>query len=176
MTKKASLFDEWVCGNNQLLISSSKEIANAVSHLEECGPRGIDAMSRSGTVAVLLPTTAYVLRLRPPPVRQMIAAGVCVALGSDFNPNAFCYAMPTVMNLACVLFRMSMPEALVAATLHAAHSLGRGRTHGAIAVGRMADFVVLNKRNWEHLIYRMSAHQSIISYVIKNGKIVYERK
>ncbi|KAL3078253.1 hypothetical protein niasHS_012140 [Heterodera schachtii] len=150
--------------------------ANAVSHLEECGPRGIGAMSRSGTVAVLLPTTAYVLRLRPPPVRQMIAAGVCVALGSDFNPNAFCYAMPTVMNLACVLFRMSMPEALVAATLHAAHSLGRGRTHGAIAVGRMADFVVLNKRNWEHLIYRMSAHQSIISYVIKNGKIVYERK
>uniref|UniRef100_A0A914I9X8 imidazolonepropionase n=1 Tax=Globodera rostochiensis TaxID=31243 RepID=A0A914I9X8_GLORO len=145
------------------------------SHLEECSPEGIRALSRSGTVAVLLPTTAYVLRLRPPPVREMIRAGVCLAVGSDFNPNAFCYAMPTVMNLACVQFRMTMPEALVSSTLHAAHSLGRGQTHGAIAVGRVADFVVLNKRNWEHLIYRMSAHHSIVSHVIKNGIIVYEK-
>jgi imidazolonepropionase len=64
----------------------------------------------------------------------MIAEGVCIALGSDFNPNAFCYSMPTVMNLACVLFGLSMPEALVAATLHSAKSLGRGKTHGAISV------------------------------------------
>lgn len=86
------------------------------------------------TLQVLLPTTAYVLRLRAPPARALLRAGCCVALGSDFNPNAFCYAMPTVMNMACVLFGMSMPEALVAATLHAAHSVSRGRTHGALAV------------------------------------------
>jgi len=116
-----------------------------------------------------------VLKLKSPPVRAMIEAGVCVALGSDFNPNAYCFAMPTVMNLACVLFGFSMPEALVAATLHAAHSLGRGHTHGAISVGRVADFVVLNIPKWEHIIYRFAAHQMIISHVIKSGKIVYEK-
>ena len=67
--------------------------AHAVSHLEEVSPEGIAAMARSGTVAVALPTTAYMLRLRPPPVRDMIAAGVAVGLGSDFNPNAHCLAM-----------------------------------------------------------------------------------
>lgn len=108
--------------------------ATAASHLEEVSEAGVQALAASGTVAVLLPSTAYILRLRPPPARRLVEAGVPVALGSDFNPNAHCLAMPMIMHLACVLFRLSMPEALVAATLNAAHSLGRGRTHGAIAV------------------------------------------
>ena len=46
-----------------------------------------------GTIGVLLPTTAYILRLKPPPARQMIKQGMAIALGSDFNPNAHCLAM-----------------------------------------------------------------------------------
>ena len=67
--------------------------ARAISHLEEVSDAGIAAMAKSGTVAVVLPTTAYMLRLSPPPVRNMIEAGVAVALGSDFNPNAHCLSM-----------------------------------------------------------------------------------
>ena len=67
--------------------------AEAMSHLEEVSDAGIKAMSEAGTVAVLLPTTAHILRLTPPPARKMIEAGVPVALGSDFNPNAFCNSM-----------------------------------------------------------------------------------
>ncbi len=67
--------------------------ATAISHLEEVSQEGILAMARSGTVAVILPTTAYILRLSPPPVRQMLTRGVAVALGSDFNPNAYCMSM-----------------------------------------------------------------------------------
>ena len=67
--------------------------ARAMSHLEEVSDEGIEAMSKSSTVAVILPSTAYILRLRPPPVRRMIDRGVAVALGSDFNPNAHCLAM-----------------------------------------------------------------------------------
>jgi len=51
---------------------------------------------------------------------------------------------PTVMNLACVMLGMSMPEALIAATLNAAASLGRGNTHGAIQKGRVGDFIIIN--------------------------------
>lgn len=72
--------------------------AQAMSHLEEISPEGIDAMARNSSVAVILPTTAYLLRLKPPPVRKMIDHGVPVALGSDFNPNAFCLSMVETSN------------------------------------------------------------------------------
>ncbi|GBN96811.1 putative imidazolonepropionase, partial [Araneus ventricosus] len=67
--------------------------AKAIAHLEEISTHGMLAMAQSGTVAVVLPTTAYMLRLRPPPVKRMIEVGVPIALGTDFNPNAFCYSM-----------------------------------------------------------------------------------
>jgi len=70
--------------------------ARAISHLEEVSDAGVKAMADAGTIAVLLPTTAYMLRLKSPPARQMIDAGVTVALGSDFNPNAHCLAMVPV--------------------------------------------------------------------------------
>ena len=71
----------------------------AISHLEEISPDGIDAMAETGSVAVILPTTAYILRLRPPPVREMIDRGVIVALGTDFNPNAFCLTMVMLLHI-----------------------------------------------------------------------------
>lgn len=67
--------------------------AEAMSHLEEISPAGIASMADKSSVAVILPTTAYLLRLKPPPVRDLIDQGVPVALGSDFNPNAYCLAM-----------------------------------------------------------------------------------
>jgi imidazolonepropionase len=71
----------------------------AISHLEEISDEGIAAMAKSGSVGVVLPTTAYILRLKPPPVRKMIEAGMAVALGSDFNPNAYCFAMVKIVCL-----------------------------------------------------------------------------
>lgn len=67
--------------------------ATAMSHLEEVSDQAIQKMAEVGTVATILPTTAYLLHLKPPPVRQMISSGVAVALGTDFNPNAYCLSM-----------------------------------------------------------------------------------
>ena len=91
-------------------------------------------MAEAGSVGVILPTTAYILRLKHPPVRAMLDHGMIVALGSDFNPNAHCVSMALVMHLACVNLRLSLNEALAAATINSAHSLGRSRTHGSIEV------------------------------------------
>ena len=77
--------------------------ADAISHLEEISDEGIVAMAKSRSVAVILPTTAYILRLKSPPVRQMIDQGVIVALGTDFNPNAFCLSMVSFIWLYVVL-------------------------------------------------------------------------
>ncbi|XP_037779853.1 probable imidazolonepropionase isoform X2 [Penaeus monodon] len=150
--------------------------AEAMSHLEEVSEEGIEAMARAGTVGVLLPTTAHILRLPPPPARAMIDAGVPVALGTDFNPNAFCLSMPLVMHLACVILKMSLSEALTAATLHAAHSLRKAHAHGSIEPGKYADLVIVDSPRWEHLVYQLGGTDHIISHVIKAGAVVHERK
>ncbi|XP_058841992.1 probable imidazolonepropionase [Acipenser ruthenus] len=120
-------------------------------------------MARAKSSAILLPTTAYILRLKQPRARDMLDAGVIVALGSDFNPNAYCCSMPMVMHLACVNMKMSMKEALAAATINAAYSLGKSHTHGSLEVNK-----------WEHLIYQFGGHQELIQFVIVKGKVVYE--
>ncbi|KAM3859117.1 putative imidazolonepropionase [Diretmus argenteus] len=148
--------------------------ALAISHLEEVTDQGIAAMAKAKTAAVLLPTTAYILRLPQPRARDMLEAGVIVALGSDFNPNAYCCSMPVVMHLACVNMRMSMPEALAAATINAAYALGRSHTHGSLEVDKYGDLLVLNTTRWEHLIYQLGGHQELIRYVVIKGNVVYD--
>ncbi|XP_068234016.1 probable imidazolonepropionase [Palaemon carinicauda] len=150
--------------------------AEVMSHLEEISEEGIAAMAKAGSVGVLLPTTAYILRLTPPPARAMIDAGVPVALGTDFNPNAFCLSMPLVMHLACVTMKMSLAEALTASTLHAAHSLRKAHLHGSIEPGKVADLVVVDAPRWEHLVYQFGGADHVISHVIKNGKVSHCRK
>uniref|UniRef100_A0A672SK25 imidazolonepropionase n=1 Tax=Sinocyclocheilus grahami TaxID=75366 RepID=A0A672SK25_SINGR len=148
--------------------------ALAISHLEEVTDDGIAAMAKAKTSAVLLPTTAYILRLSPPRARDMLDAGVIVALGSDFNPNAYCCSMPMVMHLACVLMKISMPEALAASTINAAYALNRSHTHGSLEIGKQGDLVIINAPRWEHLVYQFGGHQELIRYVIIKGEIVYE--
>ncbi|KAM8883897.1 putative imidazolonepropionase [Synchiropus picturatus] len=148
--------------------------ALAISHLEEVTDEGITAMAKSKTAAVLLPTTAYILRLPQPRARDMLEAGVIVALGSDFNPNAYCCSMPIVMHLACVNMKMSMSEALAAATINAAYALGRSHTHGSLEVDKHGDLLVINATRWEHLIYQLGGHQELIRYVIIKGNIVHQ--
>mmetsp|Transcript_54201 Transcript_54201/g.62048 ORF Transcript_54201/g.62048 Transcript_54201/m.62048 type:complete len:131 (-) Transcript_54201:24-416(-) len=129
-------------------------------------------MAEENVLAVVLPTTHYLLHLKNPPVREMIEGGVPVALGTDFNPNAFCLSMPMTMNLACVNYRMTMNEALVAATLNSAASMNRSTTHGSIEVGKFGDFVILDTAKWEHVIYQIA--DPPITTVIKNGSVVHQ--
>ena len=146
--------------------------ALAISHLEELSERGIKAMADAEVIGVLLPTTAHLLRLKLPPARAMIEAGVPVALGSDFNPNAHCMSMPFVMNLACVTMRLTMEEALAAATINAAASMNRERTHGSLEVGKFGDMVVLSTPDWRHLVYEMV--NPPLAMVIKSGTVVHK--
>jgi len=105
----------------------------------------------------------------------MLDEGVIVALGSDFNPNAYCFSMPVVMHLACVNMRMSMPEALAAATINAAYALGKSHTHGSLEVGKQGDLIIINSSRWEHLIYQFGGHHELIEYVVAKGKVIYKK-
>uniref|UniRef100_A0A1A8H3F9 Probable imidazolonepropionase n=1 Tax=Nothobranchius korthausae TaxID=1143690 RepID=A0A1A8H3F9_9TELE len=114
------------------------------------------------------------MKMLEPRARDMLDAGVIVALGSDFNPNAYCCSMPIVMHLACVNMRMSMSEALAAATINAAFALGRSHTHGSLEVNKHGDLLILNATRWEHLIYQLGGHQETIRYVVIKGSVVYD--
>lgn len=72
------------------------------SHLECISEEGMRLMAENKSVAVLLPTTAWIMHLTPPPARKMIEMNVPVAVASDYNPNAYCMSMPFVMNVPAV--------------------------------------------------------------------------
>ena len=127
--------------------------AASVAHLEKLNAKGIAAMAEHDVVGVLLPTTAFLLRLTPPPARSMIEGGVPVAIGTDFNPNAPTCSMPAVMNLACVTMRLTMEEALVASTINSAAAIGVAEKVGSIEVGKRGDFLLLSTPVWEHIVY-----------------------
>lgn len=145
--------------------------AHAVSHLEHITDEGIAAMAKVSSAAVLLPTTAYVLRIAPPPARRIIEGGVPVALGSDFCPNAHSMSMPFTMNLACVSMKMTVNEALVASTINAAYSIGLSDVCGSISAGKYADLVLLDAPQWEHIVYQMV--DPPIETVFKSGTVIH---
>lgn len=125
----------------------------SADHLEYLSEAGIAAMARAGTVAVLLPGAYYVLKeTRKPPVAAMRAAGVPLAVATDLNPGTSpMRSLRLAMNLACVLFGLSVEEALRGVTVHAARALGlvdRGR----LAPGCRADLWISRERPAE-LVY-----------------------
>ena len=147
--------------------------ARHVSHLECVSRAGMIAMSKAGVAAVLLPTTAYLLRLTAPPVREMIDNHkIIVALGSDFNPNAYCYSMAAVMNHAVIYYRMTLDEALVAATINSAYAINKSHQVGSLEVGKKADLVLIKGDNWKRIIYQMGESKDLIQAVIKGGNLV----
>jgi imidazolonepropionase len=113
-------------------------------HLEYVDEDGIRAMAFAGTIAVLLPGAFYFLReQQKPPVEQLRAAGVPMAVASDLNPGTSPLAsIRLAMNMASVLFGLTPEESLAGATREAARALGRGDRLGTLEVGKQADFLV----------------------------------
>jgi imidazolonepropionase len=132
----------------------------------------MQAMAQANTVAVLLPGTTFGLgKTNFADGRAFIEENVPVALGSDLNPGTcWCESMPFIIALACRYEKLTPAEALVAATINAAYSLGIADRVGSLAPGKLADILIADVPDYRHLAYRFGTNP--IERVIKRGKIV----
>ena len=120
-----------------------EEGALSVDHLERAGAPEIEALRGSTTIPTLLPGAAFFLGMDYPPARAMIAAGLPVALASDYNPGSSPSGnMRMVMSLGSIRMRMTPTEALNAATINGAAAMGISHDFGSITVGKVANFFI----------------------------------
>lgn len=120
-----------------------EEGALSVDHLERAGAPDIEALRGSTTIPTLLPGAAFFLGMDYPPARAMIAAGLPVALASDYNPGSSPSGnMRMVMSLGSIRMRMTPTEALNAATINGAAAMGISHDFGSITVGKVANFFI----------------------------------
>ena len=129
--------------------------AISADHLEHASEAGIAAMADAGVVAVSLPLATMYLGQSPMPARRFIAAGVPVAVATDFNPGSAPSAhLPLALTLACTMQRMTPAEALKGATIYAARAVGLESEIGSIEPGKRADFVVIDAPSVDHWLYQ----------------------
>lgn len=147
--------------------------AVSADHLEYASAAGIEALARAGTCGILLPAATFFLMLdASPPGRRLIDAGVPVVVATDFNPGSCpSESMGAAVWFACLTARLTVDEAITAATLNAAHSLRRAADIGSLEPGKRANLVVHAIPNRYHLVYRFGT--SRIASVIANGKLAW---
>jgi len=131
--------------------------ALSADHIEHLDGDGIAAMRRAGTVAVLLPGAFYFTRdTTLPPIAELRAAGVPLALATDSNPGTSPLTSPLLaMNMAATLFRMTVAECIAGFTREAARALGRQDRIGRLAVGLDCNLAVWDIDAPADLVYRM---------------------
>ena len=149
--------------------------AVSADHLLKASKKGIKKMAKSGTVATLLPATAYCLKDSFANARMIIDADCPVALASDYNPGSSCTcSIPLLISLAALLMNMNTNEIINALTINAACALDRQHEIGSIEPGKKADINILAYPSVDFLPYY--AGINIIKTVVKNGKTVIENR
>lgn len=160
---------------DELAATGGAELAAAVGarsadHLIHVTPDGIAALARAGVVATLLPAAAFFLKLgRFAPARDLIAAGVPVAIATDVNPGGgFSTSVPFAMALACFGMGLMFEEALVAGTINGAASLDRHDRVGSLEPGKQFDAVLIDGP----AVNLLRVNASSIVAVFKKGELV----
>jgi imidazolonepropionase len=129
--------------------------AATADHLEYTGETGIGALESAGVQPILLPGSVYALgSTRYPNARAMIAAGLAVVIATDFNPGSSpTPSMPMIISLACTQMKMTPGEAITAATINAAYSIGLQNEIGSLEPGKRADFVIHDCEDYREIAY-----------------------
>ncbi len=149
--------------------------AASADHLDRIHALDINELAASDTVAVLIPAANFFLGLKNyAPARRLIDAGAAVALATDFNPGTSpTVNMQFILSLACGYLRMTPAEAIVAATINAAYSLGRADRLGSLEPGKDADIIVMDVDDYRAIPYYVGWNHCAMT--IRRGRIIYAR-
>jgi imidazolonepropionase len=165
---------------DQLSLSGGAKLAGELNaatadHLEHTDATGIAALKDANVQPVLLPGSVYVLGSNHyPAARAMIEAGLAVVLATDFNPGSSpTPSMPMILSLACTQMKMTPAEAITAATINAAYSLGRGDEIGSLEKGKRADFVIHDCEDYRELAYFFGLEHAHSVYA--SGRVAFQR-
>lgn len=148
--------------------------AVSADHLLCTDKDGIAALATSDTIAVLLPGTSFNLMSNYAPAREMLEAGVAIALSTDYNPGS----CPTenlqlIMTLGCLKLGLSPSQVLAAVTINAAHAINRADRIGSLEAGKQADLVIFDANNEAYLPYHFGINHTWL--VVKSGKVAYQK-
>lgn len=146
--------------------------ATSCDHLQHLPSDDFPVLKANGTIPVVIPGTSFFLDLDVyAPARALWDSGLTVALGTDFNAGScLLESMQMAMSLAVLKMKMTPEEALTAATVNAAHSLGLGDRVGSLEKGKQADLLILDCPDFRDAIYRFGANS--VRAVIKNGVVL----
>jgi imidazolonepropionase len=147
--------------------------AVSADHLLMASDEGLEAMLKTGTIATLLPATAFSLNTAYARARYMIEMGLPVALATDFNPNCANESLFFTIALATYKMKMTAREAISATTINGAHALDKGHEIGSLEPGKRADILVLECPNPEFLTWRFGVN--LVHTVIANGQVVHTK-
>ena len=132
--------------------------ARSADHVANASADGLRALARAGIPAVLLPGSAFFVGYPPPDARRFLAADVPIAIATDHNPGTSpLVGMPAAIALAVTLSGLTPHQAIVAATINAAHALKRGDRTGALMKGRRTDVLLLATDDERELAYGLGA-------------------
>jgi imidazolonepropionase len=147
--------------------------AASCDHLEHLNKSDIQALGKSETVATLLPGCDFHLGLKQyAAARALIEAGAIVALATDYNPGTSpTLSMPMILSLACAQLRMTPAEAITAATVNAAYSLGREKSIGSLEVGKQADIAVFEVADYREIPYYFGGN--LCWMTVKRGRVIH---
>ncbi|MCD4729896.1 MAG: imidazolonepropionase [Bacteroidales bacterium] len=145
--------------------------ALSVDHLEYTGDAEIDVLMNSETMPTVLPGAAFFLGMIYAPARKMIAAGLPVAMASDFNPGSSPSGnMQLILSMASILYRLTPEEAINACTINGAYAMGLEEELGSIAKGKKANlFITKEIPTIEFMPYYYGSNK--VETVILNGKV-----
>jgi len=149
--------------------------AASCDHLEQVSKADIRTLSKSNTVATLLPGCDFHLGLKKyAPARELIESGAIIALATDYNPGTSpTVSMPMILSLACTQLRMSPAEAIAAATINAACSLRREERVGSIETDKQADFAIFEVGDYREIPYYFGVNKCWMT--MKRGRVVFQK-
>jgi len=154
------------------IVACVKHNALSVDHLEIVTEEDIEALKNTETMPVALPSCSFFISIPYTPARQMLNAGLPLALATDFNPGTTPSGnMNFVVATACIKMKMTPEEAINAATINGAYAMGLSATHGSITVGKKANLIITKPlHSFYEIPYAFGSNP--VEQVILNGQLM----